>query len=467
MSATELELELREDWHTTESGCESMTMGYGELNVRVYQRTKNGPFVRLFTVSGDRFGRQKPDQKSLRTRDKDAARRRAEEFLRGLVTSLAQLAASSAPLTSSLPEALAYAPADERKSLDELTVEGLWSQFKELPRYKRQGDATRYDYEMRIPILLAGLGRNTPLRLIDDDRLDDYADRREAGGIEYVVTPTSRTGRKLEPRIKVAAEVGLRTVEADLKLLRWMVSWAVRKKTADGRRLLADDIMAEYEIPKETSPRRAVATDDRYLRTLAALETLQMKSGCEQLALQYRMMRTVLSTLEGTGRRRSAVLGLHWDDLAEFEKDGRQRPHVHFDRALDKANRDAWVPVTRAVWDALQLWKVESGGNGDGLVFPGIHEGVPLSGRWAAELLSRAEAEAGLMPLNGTLFHAYRRRFATARAQDEKPQVTMWLMGIRDAKVFFTCYCHPTTDDLEAGLYSARPVTDERLERVA
>ncbi|HEY9225081.1 MAG TPA: site-specific integrase [Gemmatimonadaceae bacterium] len=438
-----------------------MTLGTGRFNVRIMQRAKGGSFNRVLTVPG----LAKPQWASLRTTERDVALDRATEYLKTLIRELSEPAPTPKPSEAPTPTALAPASVNPVLPTVGLALPELWTLFKELARFKRLDPATQYDYERRMPIMIAGLGPD-PLASLDGDRLDEYALQREIGGIKYATRPFSRTGRQLPMRTKVAAAVGLRSVQADLKLLRQMISWAARKKTPSGRRLLAEDVMEGYKIPEETSPRRPVATDDRYSRSLAAFTRLAQKEESPQLARLYRMMRVFLIALAGVGRRRSAVLGLRWNDVCLLENDGRMEPRIHFDRTLDKANRAAWLPLEPEVWEALQAWKAEDAGNDDDLIFRGNHDGEPISGRWAAELLDRAEADAGLLPLNRSLFHAYRRRFATARAHRE-PLHVMRLMGITDAKVFRDCYCHSTTEALVSTLADARPVNDKRLEHAA
>jgi hypothetical protein len=73
---------------------------------------------------------------------------------------------------------------------------------------------------------------------------------------------------------------------------------------------------------------------------------------------------------------------------------------------------------------------------------------------------------AGLTPLNGSLFQAYPRRFATARAHMPFKRVVQ-LMGITDPKVFFECYRRTSSESLREALVNPRPVTDPRFELAA
>jgi len=245
-----------------------------------------------------------------------------------------------------------------------------------------------------------------------------------------------------------------------------MIIWALRKKVGDGQRLLADDPMAGYSLLGGASPRRPTATDERFTKTLAAIDQLVDKTENPKLKTQYRMLAMVVKALDGTGRRVSAILGLKWSDIVVLEENGVRLPHIQFVRGLDKAGRGAWLPLAQKVYDAFMQWRHECPESTGDLVFPDIDAAKPVRSDWMAELLGRAESLADLVPLNGSLFHAYRRRFATAREHVPFNRV-MELMGITDARVFRECYCRTSSGALREALADWRPVTDPRLELAA
>jgi len=245
-----------------------------------------------------------------------------------------------------------------------------------------------------------------------------------------------------------------------------MIVWAVGKKTGNGQRLVSDDPMAGYSILKESSPRRPIATDERFMKTLAAIDRLIAETDDEKLKLKYMMLALALKALEGTGRRISAILGLCWSDIVLLEENDARFPQIRFVRSLDKAGRGAWLPLAQPVYDALMEWRKHCPSSTADLVFPGVSEQIAIRTDWMAELLGRAESLAKLSPLNGSLFHAYRRRFATAR-EHLQPWHVMELMGITDAKVFRECYCRTSSESLREALGNPRPVTDPRFELAA
>jgi hypothetical protein len=76
------------------------------------------------------------------------------------------------------------------------------------------------------------------------------------------------------------------------------------------------------------------------------------------------------------------------------------------------------------------------------------------------------EREAELEPLEGTLFHAYRGKFASDRAQLPN-NVVMKLMGLADMQTFLTCFCKTSTTLLREVLDGAKPEWDGHRTRAA
>jgi integrase len=463
-------VEIRKEWHRTKKGCDSMTLHLEGIAVRVTQRKPNGPYCRIMflpaTSSDETTSEESQSWGSLFTADRAVAQKRGEAFLRAFVTEMSgdKETPPILPPTNAVVASTHDAPAAE--ATGSLALENLVTRFMEAPRFLKLDLKTQYDLGKRSAILLAGLGQHITVKEIEEDVLDLYVVTRRAGGIEYTTCLHGRTGRLLSPRQRTSRPSRDRTIEADLKFLRMMILWALKKKVADGQRLLSEDPMAGYVILEEASPRRPIATDERFLKTLAAIERLATEVEDSKLKLQYQMLGLALKALDGTGRRISAVLGLRWSDITVLDEKGISQPQIRFVRALDKAGRGAWLPLAQHFYDALMEWKRHCPRSAGDFVFPDFTESKAVRSDWMGELLGRAESLAGLAPLNGSLFHAYRRRFATAREHIPFARV-MELMGITDAKVFRECYCRTSSDLLRDALADPQPVTDPRLELAA
>jgi integrase len=458
----------RSDWRTTEKGCESITLKCGDQSVRITQRKPGGMFSRIMCGEDNT-----QDWKSLSTNDRDEALSRAEAFLRALSSIESQAVGDAAPAAHEQyqipPVTLPVTTSRESQNTGgpaPLALGKLCTDFKESPRFKRLGKKTQRDHSSTFQILLGHFGESRDVTSLDADDFEEFTAVRARGGIKYATRLRSRTGRDLGVRTRQTKPAGARSIEADLKLCRMMFIWAMRKKV-NGKRMLEEDPMAGVEIKKEINPKRPVATHDRFERTLA--ET-HLKAGAEsdQWARQlWVILAVALIVLEGTGRRLSAVLGLKWSDLRLDEEGEFQNATITFRSYLDKKGRATELPLHSDVARVLAHYRAteDFAGRSD-LVFPGRDGKDTANGDRLRQLLEEAEIAAGLEPLDGSKFHAYRRKFATERG-NLPDHVVMELMGITDPKVFSDCYRKRSDVQLRDGLSNVIRVNDLRLERVA
>lgn len=214
---------------------------------------------------------------------------------------------------------------------------------------------------------------------------------------------------RVDPRVPV----GARTVEADLKWLKWVLNWATRWRTEDGY-LLSENPVRGFEIATEKNPRRPVATQDRYEATRAVSDRVAMHVRHED---GTRVVRSHLSELldlaNGTGRRLSAICALRYEDLRLD-----QGPHgaIRWPADTDKQGRASLVPISPGVRRALDRVLAARPGAGASYLFPSPADPMkPVSRHLADKWLRKAERLAGLEPLEGSLWHAYRRKWATER----------------------------------------------------
>jgi hypothetical protein len=185
------------------------------------QRQPGGQFVRVTWLPG-----RGPSQASLGTSGRSEARQRAEAFLRALAES------------------------EDPRPTAPLTLEGLWNRYQqEAPRYRKNAERTRKAKQQTVQHLFAGFGRNKLVLELCPHDMECYIEKRE-NGLQL------ENGRQL-------TAVRARAVEADLQLLRTMLNWATTVKV-NGQWLLQENPLRAFELPKEQSPRRAVATYDRF-----------------------------------------------------------------------------------------------------------------------------------------------------------------------------------------------------------
>ncbi len=121
----------------------------------------------------------------------------------------------------------------------------------------------------------------------------------------------------------------------------------------------------------------------------------------------------ILDIIYGSGRRLSAVCGLKYEDLRLQEP-----PHgaIRWPADTDKMGREAVVPVSPVVRAAIDRVFRERPGIGPEPLFPSRDDlRKPVSRHVVDAWLRKAEKLTRLEPQEGSLWHAYRRGWATAR----------------------------------------------------
>jgi integrase len=113
---------------------------------------------------------------------------------------------------------------------------------------------------------------------------------------------------------------------------------------------------------------------------------------------------------EATGRRLGSIRQLAWDDI-DFTRD------TILWRADTDKKRKAWtVPMPATLSDEFKFFRVRLGSAFGLLVFPSDSDAtVPVRTDVFYRWLRVAERKAELTKLDGSLWHAYRRGWATSR----------------------------------------------------
>ena len=214
-----------------------------------------------------------------------------------------------------------------------------------------------------------------------------------------------------------ARPVGARAVQQDLQWLKWVLGWATTWQDPEGNYLLAANPVRgkqAFPIPSEKNPKRPVASTDRLEAVLAAANQLMMELRWGGKAIRQRAyLADILTLLSETGRRVSAVLTLQWGDLL-----WESGPYgsIRWRSDSDKMDREWVAPLSPKARAALDRLRLERPGIGSAYIFPNpTKPDQPVSRRRASHWLRKAEMLAGLETQDGSLFHAYRRAWATAR----------------------------------------------------
>jgi integrase len=251
------------------------------------------------------------------------------------------------------------------------------------------------------------LGARKDLRKLSRRDWDVFLRDRKSGAIDAAGNPVRPEKRQ---------PVRDRTVEVDCHWLQAVLRWAVSWMDERGRYLLRENPARGFKAPRERNPRRPVATDDRYhaIRRKSDRVKMQVTWGEKRQAVRS-YLSEILDLVNATGRRVSAVLQLKHDDLlVDVEPDGA----VRWPASTDKQGREWTVPLSapaRAAIDRILAERARVGLVSTYLFPSPRNPAKPVSKDLASEWLRRAEELAKLAPLRGSLWHAYRRKWATER----------------------------------------------------
>lgn len=380
----------------------SVTVGAYGHQVTAYERTLGGPLWLRWWNPGASGEPGRKAYRGLRHTDRAAAEAGAREIAGQLVASTLAAAKSRATVA----EVFAIYEHDVAKHL------------------KGQGPK---EAKRRMAIWTHFLGANRDVTTIDFPTLQRYVRERRAGAI------------KLEP-FKLAAEPSNRAIGADFTLLQAALNHATRVTRSNGVRLLASNPVAGFEAPRNRTVKRPVATYDRFL------SIVEHANGVDP----QRLFGAFMELIEGLGWRVSAVCSLRARDVER-----KPSPHAPngriFKRAdVDKEGESAWVPMSGAVRAAVDRVLAANPAIGDWPLFPApkakmsaAKDAIPKcwSRHHVRALLERAEDKAEVGHLDGSDFHAYRRKWATERKHLPARDVAsagQW----RDLRTLETAYTH-------------------------
>ncbi len=237
-----------------------------------------------------------------------------------------------------------------------------------------------------------------------------------------------------------------RTVQADLLWLTSVFRWALAWREVEGQRLLTENPLAGLRAPREMNPRRPVADAKRYRRVRAFTDQVAMEirwRGRREVRRSH--LSEILDLAHHTGRRLSAICQLTYEDLALTTG-----PHgsIRWPASTDKAGRELVVPLSPEARRSIERVLKERVGCGRQPLFPSpTRADKPVSRHLADDWLRRAERLAGVEPQPGSLWHAYRRGWATARKGLSDVDVAA-AGGWKDAYTLKTVYQRPDPEGM-------------------
>jgi integrase len=389
------------------------------MRVRLFEKRTNGGFYRETHVPGK--GR---DQAPLHTHDRDVAERFGRELLANLLTG--QVALPAGPLT----------------------LGDLWNAFKnECAAYLDNEARTRKDEALRVKVLLGHFGSGFDVRRLNAKELADFTKRRLPGGIVY---GKGRDGKDLK-----TGAVRQTSVHADLALLRRMIRWATTQRLSNGQRRLDFNPLDGLRFDRERNPRRAVASIERFKATREAVQRLEAESENDEDRLRWRRLDMALFLAEATGRRQGSIVGLRWEDF-DFAKGT-----VLWRAEHDKKGKEWLVPMPLPFMEEMKQFRQRFSAVA-GPLFPGVRKPEqPMPAELLTQWLAKVEAKAGLPKLAGSMWHAYRRKFATERMHHPLRAVAD-AGGWKDVGTLLTCYQQTDEATLLAVMGEARKLSERR-----
>lgn len=286
--------------------------------------------------------------------------------------------------------------------------------------------------QKRISMWKRILGPKKDLSKLTRREWQDFTERRRSGAID-------RLGQEVPPEKR--RPVRDSTVGGDLVFLRSVVNWATEWTVDYGNRCLMRENPARgFPIPAEKNPRRPVATHDRLEKVLAVAGSITMVVGRgKKRRVERSYLPEILTLAAHTGRRIKAILALRYEDLRLSEG---EYGSIFWPSATDKMGREWLVPLNAEARSAIDRVLKDRPGIGAAFLFPAVnnrenHLAVEVASAWLIE----AERRAGLQKHNGSLWHAYRRMWATARKHLPLKDVAA-AGGWTDTETLLACYQH-------------------------
>jgi integrase len=395
-------------------GCWSLCVGQHGQSVTVYERRPGGVLYLRWWTPGAGDGRGQRHHRALKHSD----RALGEQTARDIAAQLLASTKASESGRATVGEVFAAYEADVGKHA------------------KGQGPK---EVKRRVAIWTTFLGATRTVDTIDFPTLDRFVRERRVGTIQ----PAGHT---------LPTNPGNRAIAADLELLRAALNHATRVVRPTGGRLLTVNPMgqgkAAYELPRPARPRRPVVTYDRFLALLRHADAVDPQ----------RLFGGFMMLVEGLGWRVSAICALRASHVDLSASPAAPRGRIYKNPDVDKEGAGGWIPMSESVRAGIDRIRAVNPALGDWPMFPAPrarveHDRGKIPKGWtrhhARRLLERAEKKAELSAVEGSDFHAYRRKWATER-KHLPPQDVAHAGAWLDLRSLQTAYTQPDDKTLLA-----------------
>jgi integrase len=318
-------------------------------------------------------------------------------------------------------------------------------------RTPRKSESEQEADKRRTALWKAVLGPNKDPQLISLAEWERFIDQRTSGAINGLGLPVPQDER---------TPVRARTVQHDCQWLRWALNWASNWRVEGGRYLLRENPVRGFEAPTEDNPRRPVVSTDRYeaLRAVSDRVMMEIRWGAEW-ERQRSYLSELLDLAYGTGRRISAICALRYEDL---KLDVKPHGAIRWPAATDKQGRETTAPVSPTVRAAIDRILQDRPGIGAVYLFPSpTNRGEPVAYERVRTWLLEAEGLAELPKQGGSLWHAFRRAWATARKHLSLKD-TAAAGGWASTETLVRCYQQPDDETMLAVVLNSAELRERK-----
>jgi integrase len=358
----------RNGWHRTQAGALTCSIGERGCRVRLFEKTRGGGFHRAVWIAG-----AGEDRRSMNTADREEALRLGRMLLAELMKGEVR--------TSPRPP---------------LTLAELWRRYSsECAEYLDNKESTRKDSAARARILLAYFGADFLVDDLSKDRQRAYESARLAGGI--VLGKNDETDK-----------TRARSPELDMSVLHTMLQWATTVRLPNRDFLLQRNPLQGVKRIREKNKKQPVATWERYEATVAAMQKLRAESESDEERMRWVRLELALFLAERTGKRVGSIRHLRWEDF------DHARGVLSWRAESDKKGYDWSVPMPSEFFETVRGFQRDIGAIA-GYVFAANSADGIMDRHTFEKGLRTAEKRARLAKLDGSLWHAYRRKWATER----------------------------------------------------
>ncbi len=195
------------------------------------------------------------------------------------------------------------------------------------------------------------------------------------------------------------------------------INWGRKFRDENGRFLFKENPLRGLGIPKQKNPNRPVATTDRVeaIRTKYR-EVLMRVEWDGQREYRESFLPAIFDLVVESGRRIGAVCSLHTKDLRLDATEDEPYGAIVWPADTDKMNREWRCPLTAMGRQAVGRALLKRPIVGAGWLFAAAKDlSKPVRVDQASAWLREAEKLAGVEHMDGSLFHSYRRLWATVR----------------------------------------------------